>query len=153
MKKHWLRMVIGGSIASIITPSWALPTANSVGNAGIDALRLHQPPYNLTGKKIAIGQVEVGRPAQFGWDKSAGHSKFKLEQIFYQNGAATANTNVEQHATMVASVMIGRDKRFPGVAPNARLYASAVGTPDRLKNASPSSILPNRMAGMFAPSI
>ena len=129
MKKHWLRMVIGGSIASIITPSWALPTANSVGNAGIDALRLHQPPYNLTGKKIAIGQVEVGRPAQFGWDKSAGHSKFKLEQIFYQNGAATANTNVEQHATMVASVMIGRDKRFPGVAPNARLYASAVGTP------------------------
>ena len=122
-------MAIGVSIASTIAPSWALPTANSVGSAGIDALRLHQSPYNLTGKKIAIGQVEVGRPAQFGWDKAAQQSQFKLEQIFYQDGAAKANDNVEQHATMVASVMISRDKRSPGVAPDARLYASAVGVP------------------------
>jgi Subtilase family len=129
LNKHWLRMAIGVSIGSIITPSWALPTANSVGSAGIDALRLHQSPYNLTGKKIALGQVEVGRPAQFGWDKAAQQLQFKLEQVFYQNGAAKANDNVEQHATMVASVMISQDKRFPGVAPNARLYASAVGVP------------------------
>jgi len=122
-------MAIGVSIASTIAPSWALPTANSVGSAGIDALRLHQSPYNLTGKKIAIGQVEVGRPAQFGWDKSAAQLKYKIEQIFYQDGAAKANINVEQHATMVASVMIGQDKRYPGVAPDARLYASAVGVP------------------------
>jgi Subtilase family len=129
LNKHWLRMAIGVSIASTIAPSWALPTANSVGSAGIDALRLHRSPYNLTGKKIAIGQVEVGRPAQFGWDKSAEQLKFKLEQIFYQDGAAKANESVEQHATMVASVMISRDKRYPGVAPDARLYASAVGVP------------------------
>jgi len=127
LNKHWQRIVIGAAIVSIITPSWALPTANSIGSAGIDALRLHTSPYNLTGKKIAIGQVEVGRPGQFGWDKTAQQPKYKLEQIFYQDGAAKANKNVEQHATMVASVMISRDKRFPGVAPDARLYATAVG--------------------------
>ena len=129
LNKHWQRIVIGAAIVSIITPSWALPTANSVGSAGIDALILHQSPYNLTGKKIAIGQVEVGRPSQFGWDKAAQQPKFKLEQIFYQDGAAKANKNVEQHATMVASVMISHDKRFPGVAPDARLYSTAVGIP------------------------
>jgi subtilisin family serine protease len=127
LNTHWQWIGIGTAIASIMTPSWALPTANSVGSAGIDALKLHQPPYNLTGKKIAIGQVEVGRPMQFGWDKVAQEPRFKLEQIFYRDGTAKANKNVEQHATMVASVMISRDKKVTGVAPNARLYASAVG--------------------------
>jgi hypothetical protein len=130
LKKYWQRIAIGTAIASTIDPSWAQQiTANSLGSAGIDALKLHRSPYNLTGKKIAIGQVEVGRPGQFGWDKAAKDPKFKLEQIFYQDKAAKANANVEQHAMMVASVMIGRDKKLPGVAPDARLYASAVGTP------------------------
>jgi Subtilase family len=134
LNKYWQRIAIGVSIGSTIAPGWALPTANSVnsiGSAGIDALRLQQSPYNLTGKKIAIGQVEVGRPGQFGWDKAAESSRFKPEQVFYQNGTAKANVNVEQHATMVAAVMISRDKRFPGVAPDARLYATAMGTVDR----------------------
>ncbi len=124
-------MAIGVSVGSMIAPSWALPTASSVGSAGIDALRLHQQPYNLTGKKIAIGQVEIGRPGLFGWDKTAQNSKFQPEQVFYQNGAAKANRQVEQHATMVAAVMISRDKRFPGVAPDARLYSTAMGKVDR----------------------
>lgn len=130
MAKQWQYSSIGVAIAILlIVPSWALPTANSVGSAGIDAVKLHQAPYKLTGKKIAIGQVEIGRPGQFGWDKAAQDSKFKLEQIFYQNGAAKANTHVEQHAMMVASIMVGRDKDLPGVAPDARLYAAAVGNP------------------------
>jgi Subtilase family len=126
-----LQRIIFGTIVwtGIITPVWALPTANSVGEAGIDALKLHQAPYNLTGKKIAIGQVEIGRPGRFGWDKAAQQPKFKVEQVFYQNGTAKADNNVEQHAMMVASVMIGRDKAIPGVAPNARLYSTAVGAP------------------------
>jgi Subtilase family len=124
-------MAIGVSIGSIVAPSWALPTANSVGSAGIDALILHQQPYNLTGKKIAIGQVEIGRPGLFGWDKAAQNLKFNPEQVFYQNGAAKADRQVEQHAMMVAAVMISRDKRFPGVAPDARLYSSAMGKVDR----------------------
>jgi hypothetical protein len=132
LKKYWQRIAIGVSVGIMIAPSWALPTANSIGSAGIDALRLQQAPYHLTGKKIAIGQVEVGRPGQFGWDKTAQTSKFKLEQVFYQNGVAKSNQNVAQHATMVAAVMISRDKRFPGVAPDARLYATAMGTTDRI---------------------
>ncbi|WP_310426898.1 S8 family serine peptidase [Chamaesiphon sp. VAR_48_metabat_135_sub] len=131
MSKYWQRIAIWVSLTSTIAPSWALPTANSIGSAGIDALRLHQSPYNLTGKKIAIGQVEIGRPAQFGWDKAAKDPTFKLEQIFYQDGEAKANTNVEDHSMMVAAVMISQDKRFPGVAPAARLYATAMGTVDR----------------------
>jgi hypothetical protein len=128
---YWRGIVAGLSVTSMITPGFALPTANSVGSAGIDALKLQQSPYHLTGKKIAIGQVEIGRPAQFGWDKAAQQPKFKLEQVFYQNTAAPANANIEQHAMMVAAVMINRDKRFPGVAPDARLYATAVGTVNR----------------------
>jgi Subtilase family len=126
-----LKRIIYGAIVwtGIIAPVWALPTANSVGEAGINALRLHRAPYNLTGKKIAIGQVEIGRPGLFGWDKTAQQAKFRVEQVFYQNGAAKADNNVEQHAMMVASVMIGRDKAFPGVAPDARLYSTAVGAP------------------------
>ena len=82
MNKYWQRIAIGVSVGSMILPSWALPTANSVGSVGIDALRLHQTPYNLTGKKIAIGQVEIGRPGLFGWDKTAQNSKFQPEQVF-----------------------------------------------------------------------
>ncbi len=131
-QKYWQQLVVGISVASIVAPSWALPTANSVGSAGIDALRLQQAPYHLTGKNIAIGQVEIGRPAQFGWDKVATNPNFQLERVFYQNGAAKADTNVEAHSTVVAAVMIGKDRRFPGVAPAARLYATAMGTGDRL---------------------
>ena len=116
-------------LVGIVTPGWALPTANPVGSAGIDALKLHQAPYNLTGKKIAIGQVEIGRPGQFGWDKAAQSSTFKPEQVFYQNGAAIPNQNVAEHSMMVASVMISHDKTIPGVAPDARLYSTAVGSP------------------------
>jgi Subtilase family len=130
VNKHWQRILLGVAILGIIiTPSWALSTVKSVGPAGIDALRLHQSPYKLTGKKIAIGQVEIGRPGQFGWDKAAQTPRFKLEQIFYQNRSAKANTHVEQHAMMVASVLIGRDKQSPGVAPDARLYSTAIGAP------------------------
>ena len=35
---------------------------DSLSEKGIDILRLQQPPYNLLGRKVSIGQVEVGRP-------------------------------------------------------------------------------------------
>jgi Subtilase family len=130
MGQKLTHIILGSMVLTgIVTPGWALPTANSIGAAGIDALRLQQLPYNLTGKKIAIGQVEIGRPGQFGWDKAAQQPQFKLEQVFYQNGAAKADRNVEQHAMMVAAVMISREKAAPGVAPDARLYSTAVGSP------------------------
>jgi hypothetical protein len=129
MSHRWGRIIVVGTIAGIVAPSWALPVGNSVGEPGIDAITLHRLPYNLTGKKIAIGQVEIGRPIRFGWDKVAQNPKFKVEQIFYRNGDPKPNQNIEQHATMVASVMVSQDKAYPGVAPDARLYSSAIGNP------------------------
>jgi hypothetical protein len=86
----------------------------------------------LTGRKIAIGQVEIGRPGQFGLDKAVSqHQAFNLEQVFYRDAPAKANTEVDAHAAMVAGVMISKDKAAPGVAPRARLYSSAVGSPKK----------------------
>lgn len=128
MGKHgcWLWAGLGafglGAGAAIALP-------DSVGSAGIDALRLQGAPWFLTGRKIAIGQVEIGRPGQFGVDKAVGKSGLLLgvRGTFDRDAPAEADLNVDNHATMVAAVMIGRDKRLGGVAPDARLYASAVG--------------------------
>jgi hypothetical protein len=114
------------SIPLLAAPVWAL--INSTGASGIDARRLHAPPYNLLGRKIAIGQVEIGRPAVFGLDKAAEASPVvNVNQVFFRDGQATADELVDGHAANVASVMISSDKRLTGVAPEARLYSSAVG--------------------------
>lgn len=106
--------------------------SSSIGESGIDALRLQAPPYNLTGRKIAIGQVEIGRPGQFGIDKAVGQNRsMALTRVFFRNTPARINTNVDGHAQNVASIMIGSDKSMRGVAPGARLYSSAAGTPKR----------------------
>lgn len=122
---------IGGlGLAAAATSVLALEA--SLGEAGIDAHRLHQPPYNLTGKKIAIGQVEVGRPGIFGVDKEVAQSKsLMVTGIFYQDGDPIADEQLDVHAHNVASIMIGRTKVVRGVAPDARLYASAIGQQER----------------------
>ena len=114
------------TITGIITPSLALNS--SIGETGIYANRLHEQPLNLTGRKIAIGQVEIGRPGIFGFDKIAAWSPtFKLARVYYQNRAVKSNGNLDNHAAMVATVMVSKDKRLPGGAPDARLYAAAIG--------------------------
>jgi subtilisin family serine protease len=97
---------------------------------GIDAQKLHDLPYNLLGRKIAIGQVEIGRPGVFGFDKAVSwNPATTLARVFYRDSPAKPNTDVEVHAAMVAGVMVSRDKALPGVAPGARLFSSAVGSP------------------------
>jgi hypothetical protein len=124
-KRIWL--VGGWLVLGLIAPAIALD--ESLGEAGIDAYRLHDPPYHLTGRKIAIGQVEIGRPAQFGLDKVATwNPALSLAGVFYRNTPAKSNSNLDNHAAMVAAVMVSRDKRMLGVAPNARLYSAAVGS-------------------------
>lgn len=104
----------------------------SVGAAGIDALRLHQAPYNLTGRKIAIGQVEIGRPGKFGVDKAVAQNRSVYPtRVFFRNIPARSNSNVDAHAQNVASIMVSRAKGVRGVAPDARLYSAAAGTPKR----------------------
>ena len=112
---------------ALVFPVSALP--NSVGKNGVNALRLHQPPYNLLGRKIGIGQVEVGRPVKLGTDKAANILKaISPRAVFYRDRQPQPDRHVDDHASMVAEVMIGKDKLLRGVAPRAELYASAVGS-------------------------
>ncbi len=114
----------------------------SLGSNGIDVLRLQQAPFFLTGRKIAIGQVEVGRPAMLGFDKAQEKLKrvqpestffhVKPHQVFFRDrpGYLSDSNNelqVDPHATQVASILMGRHKQHKGIAPNARLYAAAAG--------------------------
>jgi hypothetical protein len=115
--------------------------SESVGPNGIDALRLHAAPYNLTGEKIAIGQVEIGRPSQFGLDKVAYEAMpVMVQRVLYQDGLAMADEYVDGHAANVASIMISQDKLLTGVAPDAMLYSGAVG-PLEGRSAQPEECL------------
>lgn len=125
-----LAWILGGISATLGLSSPGLAVETSVGEAGIDALRLHEAPYNLIGRKIAIGQVEIGRPGQFGLDKavSLNRARIPLAGVFLRNAPAKANTNVDPHAQNVAALMVSDDKGLRGVAPGARLYSTAIGS-------------------------
>ncbi|MBE9007796.1 S8 family serine peptidase [Fortiea sp. LEGE XX443] len=126
-KLNWIIWGLGTSCLSV--PVMASGLQTSLGTTGIDALKLHQPPYNLMGRKIAIGQVEIGRPGMFGLDKAVSKNRsISLAAVFLRNGPAKSNTGVDPHAYNVAGMMVSRDKGLPGVAPGARLYSSAVGS-------------------------
>lgn len=121
--------LIVGSVAAVLMGTPALAqVVSSISPGGIDAQRLRQSPYNLTGSKVSIGQVEIGRPARFGLDK-AGARNFvvRVSRLFFRDNLARSNEYVDEHAANVASVMISSDKNAPGVAPAARLYSAAVG--------------------------
>lgn len=119
-------LLLGVTITGVSWPAIAAP--DWLGEAGIDVLRLHQAPYNLLGRKIAIGQVEIGRPGQFGLDKPVSRRRsLDVTQVFWRDRPAKTGSNLDGHASQVANIMISKDKRFPGVSPAARLYSSAVG--------------------------
>jgi subtilisin family serine protease len=127
MNKQIGLLVSGWLISALISPALALK--DSVGENGINALRLHLAPYNLLGRKIAIGQVEVGRPIKLGKDKAASNlSIISPQEVFYRNQLPLPDKNIDDHASMVAQVMIAQNKYFQGIAPQAKLYASAVGS-------------------------
>ncbi|MDB9526221.1 S8 family serine peptidase [Oscillatoria sp. CS-180] len=125
--RNWQTYCLGvAGVAGVGLPALAL--SSSVGVGGIDALRLHSAPYFLTGEKIAIGQVEIGRPSQFGLDKVADADlPVKVDRVFFLDQQPTPNQYVDGHAANVASVMVSQDKTLTGVAPDAHLYAAAVG--------------------------
>lgn len=130
MKRRFAWLTGGLTLSLIATPGIALIA--SVGESGIDARRLHAEPYNLTGRKVAIGQVEIGRPALFGLDKAATNNLVVYAtRLFHLDNLARADDYVDGHASNVASVMVSRDKSLTGVAPNAKLYSSAVGLVER----------------------
>ena len=127
MNKKAKFIVSVGIVCGLVSP--ALGLNNSIGEKGVNARRLHQKPYNLLGRKIGIGQVEVGRPIKQGRDKAASNLKvISPKAVFYRNSPPIADKNVDDHASMVAEVMIAKDKYLQGTAPKAKLYASAVGS-------------------------
>ena len=134
--KLYLRLLGGFVLAcasALTAPAIAQLAAqiSSVGALGIDADRLHTDPYRLTGRKIAIGQVEIGRPALFGLDKVATRNRaLHIGGLFYQGSAAVADQGVDDHAARVASIMVSQSKAAPGVAPDAVLYSAGVGAED-----------------------
>jgi hypothetical protein len=129
-----------GGLAAVALPVLALSEA--VGPQGIDARRLHGAPYHLTGEKIAIGQVEIGRPSQFGLDKVAYENMpVVVRRVLLLDGWAVADEFVDGHAANVASVMISQDKLRTGVAPDALLYSGAVGPLDGSRSAQPEECL------------
>ncbi len=124
-KISWI--VWGLSASCLSLPVLALEISMSAN--GIDALKLHKAPYNLIGRKIAIGQVEIGRPGKFGVDKAVSKNRsLNIAGVFLRNNPAKSNSGVDPHAYNVAGVMVSTDKGFPGVAPGARLFSSAVGS-------------------------
>ncbi len=128
MKKRLVGVLGCLSGFGLISPLLALDY--SVGELGINARRLQEAPYHLLGRKIGIGQVEIGRAGKFGWDKAAmgNNYPFTLADVFYRDRAANPNQHLDPHAVMVATVMVSQEKGLRGVAPAAKLYSSAVGS-------------------------
>jgi hypothetical protein len=128
MNKIWI--ICGLGVSCLTLPVLAsVQFSSSLGSGGIDVLKLHQPPYNLTGSKIAIGQVETGRPGMFGLDKAVSKNRaISPVAVFLGTTPAKSNSGVDPHAYNVAGVMVSHHKAWPGVAPDARLYSSAVGS-------------------------
>lgn len=127
MNKFIKLLGCAGFIGVTIAPALALNS--SLSDVGIDALRLHNSPYNLLGRKIGIGQVEIGRPGKIGVDKVVSKINRVFPQaVFFRDQTARVDTDVDNHAVMVAGVMISQNKIAKGVAPLARLYATAVGS-------------------------
>jgi hypothetical protein len=128
--RRLIGFVCGLFFVLVAIPVMALSV--STGEDGIQAQILHAPPYNLTGRKIAIGQIEIGRPARFGLDKAGATNRaVRPNRLFFRDSQAEADSLVDRHAASVASVMISNDKTLTGVAPGAVLYAAAVGSESR----------------------
>jgi len=124
----WILLSMSTNIVSSPT-SWALD--KSVDRQGIDARILQKTPYNLTGKDIFIGQVELSRPSRFAVDKIS-NKLLQLDraivqpyEVFFRDGKAIPNRNVDDHSAQVAAVIISHDKIRRGVAPDAKLLSSA----------------------------
>ena len=135
---HWFEVLTWGfifwghSTLGTLAQNQVPDLNSSVGAAGINAQILQEPPYNLRGRKVGIGQVEIGRPGLLGLDKVSVRNRLMLPAaVFDQDQPAERDTRIDSHAHHVAAIMISKDKEVPGVAPEARLYSAAVGLLDR----------------------
>lgn len=122
-------VLLNMSSMAISPTGWALD--KSADRQGIDARILQKPPYNLTGKDVFIGQIELSRPTSFAVDKIF-NKLLQLDRaivqpyaVFFRDGRAIPNRNIDDHSAQVAAVIISRDKIRRGIAPDAKLLSSA----------------------------
>jgi len=129
-----LDWLVGGvllSMASLTTSSVTSALEKSVDRQGIDARTLQKLPYNLTGRNVFIGQVELSRPSRFAVDKLS-NKLLQLDrvivqpyEVFFRDRQAVPNRNIDDHSAQVAAVIISQHKIHRGIAPNAKLLSSA----------------------------
>lgn len=126
LDRHCLRpltLAVLSAIACIVAgTSRSVASSRSIEVDGIDAARLHGE-YNLLGRKIGIGQVEIGRPAVFGLDKIPADRATNPAGVFLGEHRAGSEIGLDGHAQGVASVMVSHLKARMGVAPGAQLYS------------------------------
>jgi hypothetical protein len=129
MQKFYLALV--GLVIAITPIAPVAAVDQSIGAAGIDADQLHQAPYNLSGKGVYVGQIELNRPTRFGMDKIV-NRLVQLDRqmvepfaVFSRDRDPIPNRYIDDHSEQVAAVMISRNKIYTGIAPQARLLSSA----------------------------
>ncbi|MFO0210638.1 MAG: S8 family serine peptidase, partial [Pseudanabaena sp.] len=118
------------SINMLASPT-SLALEKSADLQGIDARILQKTPLNLTGKNVFIGQVELSRPTRFAVDKisnkllQVNRAIVQPYEVFFRDGKAIPNKNLDDHSAQVAAVIISQDKMRRGIAPEAKLLSSA----------------------------
>jgi hypothetical protein len=132
---HRLNWFVSGILLSTATNIAVCPTGwtldKSADRQGIDARTLQKATYNLTGKGVFVGQVELSRPSRFAVDKIT-NKLLRIDraivqpyEVFFRDGAAIPNKNIDDHSAQVASVIISQDKIRRGIAPEAKLLSAA----------------------------
>ena len=122
--------VTTGAMITLVAPL-AMGLDTSTDTNGIEARRLQKAPYNLTGKGIYLGQVEIGRPLRLGVDKMVNRLQtrdrlyVKPSRVMFRNLPPRPSRNNDDHANQVAAVMISQHKIQRGIAPDAQLISSA----------------------------
>jgi hypothetical protein len=132
---HRLNWFVSGILLSTATNIAVCPTGwtldKSADRQGIDARTLQKAAYNLTGKGVFVGQVELSRPSRFAVDKITNkllqidRAIVQPYEVFFRDGAAIPNKNIDDHSAQVASVIISHDKTRRGTAPDAKLLSAA----------------------------
>jgi hypothetical protein len=131
----WQRLILASAFAFSIQLHASGDTV-SVGPTGANATGLMLPNgMPLNGADTTVGQVEDGRPAKMPPDSELIINPTVVPTEVYVQAGANPSTNYTDHAVEVASVMISTETEDSnptpnglaslGVAPSAKLYASA----------------------------
>jgi hypothetical protein len=99
--------------------------------ASVSPLGINSAITGLDGSGVLIGQVEPARSGKDGYDNDDNSaSNTAPAGVYFQTSGGMDppnSSNIGEHATVVAGIMIADEGDFIGVAPNAQLHSAAVG--------------------------